>query len=217
MFHRNYRTWQNGWNLFKTSLKKYDDFLKILKKKGHIIGTRNSLSLSLSLSFFVSLTHSFGTPTKKEKKKEADCVGQMNCICVVLIDLLPCQIFQVRITRTYLSQQFHDDLKLLYQAAGIGENKQQVVFLFDDTQVVEETFLEDINNILSTGEVGCWSTTPPFSTTYLQLSSLNLLTPLVLLKCSWEKGKKKEKKWSLNSQEIHHLNWCFGGDLEVSE
>jgi hypothetical protein len=82
---------------------------------------------------------------------------------------------------------------------------------------VEETFLEDINNILSTGEVGCWSTTPPFSTTYLQLSSLNLLTPLVLLKCSWEKGKKKEKKWSLNSQEIHHLNWCFGGDLEVSE
>ncbi|CAK9199554.1 unnamed protein product [Sphagnum troendelagicum] len=50
-------------------------------------------------------------------------------------------------------KQFHDDLKLLYQAAGIGENKQQVVFLFDDTQVVEETFLEDINNILSTGEV----------------------------------------------------------------
>jgi dynein heavy chain len=81
----------------------------------------------------------------------------------VLIDLLPWQVFQVRITRTYLSQQFHDDLKLLYQTAGIGENKQQVVFLFDDTQVVEETFLEDINNILSTGEVGgCCSTTPPF-------------------------------------------------------
>jgi dynein heavy chain len=92
------------------------------------------------------------------------CVWQMNCICV-LIDFLACQVFQVRITRTYLSQQFHDDLKLLYQAAGIGENKQQVVFLFDDTQVVEETFLEDINNILSTGEVGrccCCSTTPPF-------------------------------------------------------
>lgn len=63
------------------------------------------------------------------------------------------QPFQVKITRTYFSQQFHDDLKLLFQAAGIGENKQQVVFLFDDTQVVEETFLEDINNILSTGEV----------------------------------------------------------------
>ena len=63
------------------------------------------------------------------------------------------QTFQVKITRTYFSQQFHDDLKLLFQAAGIGENKQQVVFLFDDTQVVEETFLEDINNILSTGEV----------------------------------------------------------------
>ena len=53
------------------------------------------------------------------------------------------QPFQVKVTRTYFSQQFHDDLKLLFQAAGIGENKQQVVFLFDDTQVVEETFLED--------------------------------------------------------------------------
>jgi hypothetical protein len=59
----------------------------------------------------------------------------------------------VKTSRTYFSQQFHDDLKLLFQAAGIGENKQEVVFLFDDTQVVEETFLEDINNILSTGEV----------------------------------------------------------------
>lgn len=63
------------------------------------------------------------------------------------------QSFQVKTTRTYFSQQFHDDLKLLFQAAGIGENKQQVVFIFDDTQVAEETFLEDINNILSTGEV----------------------------------------------------------------
>ena len=45
----------------------------------------------------------------------------------------------------------HADIRKLYYQAGV-ENKP-TVFLFTDTQVVEETFLEDINNILSSGEV----------------------------------------------------------------
>ena len=43
------------------------------------------------------------------------------------------------------------DLRKLYYQAGV-DNKP-TVFLFNDTQVVEEIFLEDINNILSSGEV----------------------------------------------------------------
>ena len=43
------------------------------------------------------------------------------------------------------------DLRRLYFQAGV-ENKP-TVFLFNDTQVLEESFLEDINNILSSGEV----------------------------------------------------------------
>lgn len=46
---------------------------------------------------------------------------------------------------------FLSDLKKLYFQAGV-ENKP-TVFLFNDIQVVEEGFLEDINNILSSGEV----------------------------------------------------------------
>jgi len=46
---------------------------------------------------------------------------------------------------------FPADLRQLYYQAGV-ENKP-TVFLFPDTQVVEEAFLEDINNILSSGEV----------------------------------------------------------------
>lgn len=48
-------------------------------------------------------------------------------------------------------QYILSDIRKLYYQAGV-ENKP-TVFLFTDTQVVEETFLEDINNILSSGEV----------------------------------------------------------------
>ncbi len=34
-----------------------------------------------------------------------------------------------------------------------GVENKPTVFLFTDTQVVDESFLEDINNILSSGEV----------------------------------------------------------------
>jgi len=46
---------------------------------------------------------------------------------------------------------FFKDLRKLYWKAGV-DNKS-TVFLFTDTQVVDESFLEDINNILSSGEV----------------------------------------------------------------
>ena len=43
------------------------------------------------------------------------------------------------------------DLRRLFFQAGV-ENKP-TVFIFNDTQVVEEIFLEDVNNVLSSGEV----------------------------------------------------------------
>ena len=59
--------------------------------------------------------------------------------------------FQIELTRGYDYSAFREDLKKLYDYAGIqGEN---TVFLFSDTQIVVEEFLEDINNILNSGEV----------------------------------------------------------------
>lgn len=59
--------------------------------------------------------------------------------------------FRIEVSKNYRKQEFRDDLKRLYFMAGV-ENKS-TVFLFNDTQVVEESFLEDINNVLSSGEV----------------------------------------------------------------
>ncbi|EDO31800.1 predicted protein [Nematostella vectensis] len=59
--------------------------------------------------------------------------------------------FQIELTRGYDYSAFREDLKKLYDVAGVkGEN---TVFLFTDTQIVVEEFLEDINNILNSGEV----------------------------------------------------------------
>jgi len=57
----------------------------------------------------------------------------------------------IEITRHYDKGQWYEDLKRFLMMAGV--QGQPTVFLFSDTQIVHESFLEDINNILNTGDV----------------------------------------------------------------
>ncbi|KAK3599709.1 hypothetical protein CHS0354_037182 [Potamilus streckersoni] len=59
--------------------------------------------------------------------------------------------FQIELSRGYDYSAFHGDIKKLYDFAGV--KNEHTVFLFTDTQIVVEEFLEDINNILNSGEV----------------------------------------------------------------
>jgi dynein heavy chain len=59
--------------------------------------------------------------------------------------------FTIELTKGYGVDAFHEDLKKLYTLAGVKD--KPVVFLFSDTQIIKESFLEDINNILNSGEV----------------------------------------------------------------
>nr|XP_048689619.1 dynein axonemal heavy chain 2 isoform X1 [Caretta caretta] len=61
------------------------------------------------------------------------------------------QIFQIEVTKHYRKQEFRDDIKKLYRQAGV--DLKPTTFLFVDTQIMDDSFLEDINNILSSGEV----------------------------------------------------------------
>jgi dynein heavy chain len=61
------------------------------------------------------------------------------------------KIFMIEIGKNYGMNEWREDLKTVMRHAGL--KNQPIVFLFDDTQIVEEGFLEDINNILNSGEV----------------------------------------------------------------
>jgi hypothetical protein len=60
-------------------------------------------------------------------------------------------VYSIAISKSYGVFEWHEDLKSVLRKAG-GEGKP-TVFLFNDTQIKLESFLEDINNILNTGEV----------------------------------------------------------------
>jgi len=60
--------------------------------------------------------------------------------------------FDIALTKGYGIDAFREDEKKFLIAAGAGEAKS-TMFLLNDTQIINETFLEDVNNILNAGEV----------------------------------------------------------------
>jgi dynein heavy chain len=60
-------------------------------------------------------------------------------------------IFSIEITKAYSIEDWKADLKKLMIAAGI-ENKK-ITFIITDSHIKHDTFLENINSIINSGEV----------------------------------------------------------------
>ncbi|KAJ3106842.1 Dynein heavy chain 7, axonemal [Phlyctochytrium planicorne] len=61
------------------------------------------------------------------------------------------ELFQIEISKSYGRNEWRDDLKKFLYSAG-AENRN-TVFLFPDTQIKDESFIEDVNNLLNSGDV----------------------------------------------------------------
>ena len=76
--------------------------------------------------------------------------GRQSCtrLAAFIMDYV---IIEIEISKTYGKNEWREDIKKLLGIAG-GDGKP-TVFLFTDSQIKTESFVEDINNLLNTAEV----------------------------------------------------------------
>ncbi|KAI7795154.1 dynein axonemal heavy chain 1 [Triplophysa rosa] len=81
------------------------------------------------------------------------------------------ECFQIELSKNYGLPEWREDIKSIMLKAGL--QNVQITFLFVDTQIQSESFLEDINNILNSGDV------PGLYTTEEQERILAAMKPVV--------------------------------------
>lgn len=68
------------------------------------------------------------------------------------------ELFMIEIQKSYGIKEWKEDMVNMFMKGGVDE--RGTAFLFSDTHIVNETFLEDVNNILNNGEIPNLFSTP---------------------------------------------------------
>ena len=76
--------------------------------------------------------------------------------------ILEHESLQIKLSKNFTPQDFRDTIKEKMMPAGCDAKK--TTFIFNDTQIMYESFLEDVNNILNTGEITNLYSKDDFST-----------------------------------------------------
>jgi len=110
-------------------------------------------------------------------------------------------MFRIEIAKNYGIVEWRDDMRRLLMQTGLEE--KPTVFLFSDNQIVSESFMEDINNILNSGDIpGLWAKE--------DLDKINEVCKLECVKRKIEPTKLNIYKQFLNRVRTHlHIIMCM--------
>lgn len=61
------------------------------------------------------------------------------------------EFFQIEVSNDYKLSDWKQDMKNLLKKTGLENTK--VVFLLNDSQIIDDNFLEDINTLLNSGDI----------------------------------------------------------------
>ena len=72
-------------------------------------------------------------------------------MCIQATYVAGYELFQIEMSKGYGMNEWHEDMKRVLMKSGCTD--QSMVFLFSDTQIAREAFLEEVSSILNTGGI----------------------------------------------------------------